>query len=130
MIRYPRDEVRRLVGEGRLSRLQVYALEHQHPINRACHVVGIPTILVGAAWPIVTLVRDGVLDWRTWLVLQVVGWTFQGIGHRVEGNRPAFFADPLQLLIGPVFFVREAIAWATGRGGVPLPTLPPDGPAP
>lgn len=122
---YSRDEVRRLVGEGRLSRMQVYALEHQHPINRACHVIGIPTILVGAAWPIVTLVRDGVLDWRTWLVLQVIGWTFQGIGHKVEGNKPAFFYDPLQLLVGPVFFVREGLAWVSGRGGVTLPELPP-----
>lgn len=119
-----REEIRRLVEAGRLTRLQVYALEHQHPVNKLCHAVGIPIILVGAAWPIVTLVRDGWLDWRTWLVLQLVGWTFQGIGHRVEGNRPAFLTDPLQLLVGPVFFLREAAALLTGRGGVPLPTPP------
>ena len=51
------------------------------------------------------------------LIVAPIAFALAWIGHFIEGNKPAFFADPLQLLVGPVFFVREAVAWVAGRGG-------------
>lgn len=119
--RYSQAEVERLVASGELSRLQTYALQHQHPLNLATHVVGVPLILLSAIWlPLAWLVW-GRLDWLPWLLCQVVGWVFQGIGHRFEGNRPAFFQDPLQLVVGPYFFLLKFRQLLTGRPPVSLP---------
>lgn len=44
------------------------------------------------------------------LVLFIVGWTLQLIGHSVfEKRRPAFTDNLIQLLIGPVYFVLEIL---------------------
>jgi uncharacterized membrane protein YGL010W len=57
-----------------------------------------------------------------WLACELVGWAFQFTGHRVEGNKPAFFSDPLQLLVGPVFyFVLKPREWLTGKPAVVIP---------
>lgn len=51
---------------------------------------------------------------QTLLLLQGLGWLFQFLGHwRFEKNSPAFFADPRQLLIGPLWVFAK---W-TGYGG-------------
>lgn len=40
------------------------------------------------------------------IIIAVVGWTVQLIGHSVyEKNRPSFLTNMLQALIGPYFFV-------------------------
>lgn len=76
-----------------------YLGEHQHPGNRATHYVGIPIIVIT---PVLALVW---MDWR-WLVGgQVVGWAFQLLGHRIEGNKPALLKRPISLLIGPVMVI-------------------------
>jgi uncharacterized membrane protein YGL010W len=73
-----------------------YLQEHQHPWNRATHMVGIPIIVLT---PLIAL---ALLDWR-WLVGgQVVGWAFQLLGHRFEGNRPALVKRPISVLMGPL----------------------------
>ena len=41
------------------------------------------------------------------LVLFVVGWALQFLGHRYEGIKPAFYDDVKQLLIGPLFLCAE-----------------------
>ena len=38
-------------------------------------------------------------------VLFVVAWIGQFIGHAIEGRRPAFFTNIVQLLIGPAWLV-------------------------
>ena len=48
------------------------------------------------------------LSWRWALASFVVGWVFQFIGHAIEGNRPAFFGNPVYLLVGPWWLVRRA----------------------
>lgn len=75
-----------------------YEQSHQHPVNRACHLVGIPLIagaipLLAAGIPIRGLRRLG-------LPLFATGWVFQIIGHVVEGKPPEFFKDWRFLLIG------------------------------
>ena len=42
------------------------------------------------------------------LLVFVVGWALQFLGHKYEGIKPAFFDDVRQLLIGPLFVCAEA----------------------
>ncbi|MCF6319057.1 MAG: DUF962 domain-containing protein [Proteobacteria bacterium] len=41
------------------------------------------------------------------LVLFVIAWILQFIGHKVEGKKPSFFKDLQFLLIGPAWIVRQ-----------------------
>jgi uncharacterized membrane protein YGL010W len=75
-----------------------YEVSHRHPVNRLCHTLGIPLIVLSlplfiAAW----LVRG---IWPVPTVLFVVGWVLQFVGHAVEGKRPEFFHDWRFLLVG------------------------------
>jgi len=48
------------------------------------------------------------LPWPLWLtsvVIFVVAWIGQFIGHAVEGKRPSFFKDVQFLLIGPLWLL-------------------------
>lgn len=80
-----------------------YLREHRHPLNRATHFVGIPILLVT---PVVAL---ALLDWR-WLVGgQAVGWAWQLLGHRIEGNRPALLKRPISFVVGPLMVLVELL---------------------
>ena len=81
------------------SFMENYKAKHQHPVNRWLHNFGIPMIVL--ALPVVFF------NWRWGLGLFVVGWIFQFAGHLVEGNQPAFFRNPIYLLIGPLWLVRR-----------------------
>jgi len=86
-----------------------YALSHQHPVNRFCHTLGIPLIVVS-----LPVLAAAILFPRLWLVaaaLFVVGWIFQFVGHAVEGKPPEFFHDWRFLLVG----LRWWIAKIRGR---------------
>jgi uncharacterized membrane protein YGL010W len=75
-----------------------YSRSHQHPVNRLCHTLGIPTILVS-----VTVFLAGFLFRRLWflaLALFVIGWILQFIGHAFEGKPPEFLSDWRFLLVG------------------------------
>jgi uncharacterized membrane protein YGL010W len=50
-----------------------------HPINRACHTIGIPMIALSVLVAGAALFVGGL--WRWALALFVVGWVFQFIGH-------------------------------------------------
>jgi uncharacterized membrane protein YGL010W len=77
-----------------------YKSKHRHPLNKLSHSVGMPMIVVS--------VPLFFFSWRWALVFFVVGSLFQFIGHAIEGNQPAFFSNPLYLLIGPWWLVRRA----------------------
>jgi uncharacterized membrane protein YGL010W len=47
------------------------------------------------AWPL----------WITCLVIFVIGWVGQFIGHAIEGKRPSFMKDIQFLLIGPLWLL-------------------------
>jgi uncharacterized membrane protein YGL010W len=47
-------------------------------------------------------------SWRWALGLSSAGWLLQFVGHAIEGNRPAFFHNPLHLLVGPWWLIRQA----------------------
>jgi len=84
------------------SFIENYKAKHQHPLNKLTHSIGIPLIVISL--PLF------LFDWRWALGLFLVGWTLQFIGHAVEGNRPAFFRNPMYLLVGPWWLFRRAAA--------------------
>lgn len=43
------------------------------------------------------------------VVLFVIGWVFQFVGHYFEGKKPAFVDDLMGLVIGPLFVVAEML---------------------
>jgi uncharacterized membrane protein YGL010W len=49
------------------------------------------------------------------LLIFVVGWALQFLGHKYEGMKPAFFDDVRQLLIGPLFVCAEAFFLLGGK---------------
>jgi uncharacterized membrane protein YGL010W len=75
-----------------------YATSHQHPVNRFCHTVGIPLIVLSLALAIVALYVPGL--WAAVLVLFAGGWMLQFIGHAFEGKAPEFFHDWRFLFVG------------------------------
>ena len=79
--------------------LSNYKAKHLHPLNRLLHTIGIPMITV--SWPLFFF------NWRWALALFIVGWICQFVGHAIEGNQPAFFKNPIYLLVGPWWFVRR-----------------------
>jgi len=77
-----------------------YDHEHADPRNKLLHGIGIPIILAG----IVLLVM---MRWRIGAALFVGGWILLFVGHRVEGNKPAFFQGVVYFLVGPIWLARE-----------------------
>ncbi|MDD7911247.1 MULTISPECIES: DUF962 domain-containing protein [Pseudovibrio] len=43
--------------------------------------------------------------WQTALIVFVVAWVGQFIGHKIEGKKPSFFKDVQFLLIGPAWLL-------------------------
>jgi uncharacterized membrane protein YGL010W len=84
------------------SFVEIYKARHRHRLNRLSHSIGIPLIVLSV--PLFFFNR------RWALVIFVVGWLFQFVGHVVEGNQPAFFGNPLYLLVGPWWLVRRLAA--------------------
>ena len=82
------------------SFMEDYKAKHRHPLNRLTHSIGIPMIVVSL--PLFFF------NWRWALALFVVGWILQFVGHAIEGNQPAFFRNPVYLLVGPAWLVRRA----------------------
>jgi hypothetical protein len=75
-----------------------YGSSHQHPVNRICHTLGIPTILLS-----VPVFIASIFVLRLWLLgaaLFLIGWIFQFIGHAFEGKPPEFFHDWRFLFVG------------------------------
>jgi uncharacterized membrane protein YGL010W len=77
-----------------------YRSKHQHPLNRLSHTIGIPLIVFSL--PVFFF------NWRWALGLFIAGWALQFLGHAIEGNQPAFFRNPVYLLVGPWWLLRRA----------------------
>ncbi|GGE11657.1 hypothetical protein GCM10011571_11290 [Marinithermofilum abyssi] len=81
--------------------LEKYQEDHQHPINKLTHALGIPMIVVSLPWFF--------FDWKTALFLFVLGWVFQFVGHMFEGKKPSFLSNPLFLIIGPWWLIKRVL---------------------
>jgi uncharacterized membrane protein YGL010W len=78
-----------------------YKLDHQNPVNQACHKIGIP--LIAASIPIgVTVVGLPLAAG-----MFTVGWGFQFAGHVFEGKKPSFVNDKRSLLVGLLWWAEK-----------------------
>ncbi len=82
-----------------------YATSHQHPVNRFCHTIGIPLIVLSIPLALVALFVDGL--WLVPLAMFVTGWIFQFVGHAFEGKPPEFFHDWRFLFVGLRWWVAK-----------------------
>jgi len=77
-----------------------YDHEHTNPWNKVMHAIGIPIILAG-------IILVALTFWRTGLAFFVAGWILLFAGHRIEGNKPAFFQGLVYFLVGPIWVAKE-----------------------
>ncbi len=84
-----------------------YDHEHGSVWNKFLHSVGIPMIFAG----IILLLF---MKWVWGAGFFLCGWVFLFLGHRIEGNKPAFFQGPVYLLVGPIWVAKEAWLFLTG----------------
>jgi uncharacterized membrane protein YGL010W len=94
------------LGPAWSTLMERYREDHQHPVNQACHKVGIPLIL--ASLPLAASVVGLPLA----VPMFAAGWTFQLVGHAFEGKAPSFVNDRRQLVVGAL--------WWTQKVGLPL----------
>ena len=87
--------------------LKQYKADHQHPMNKATHMVGIPMIIISL--PLMFFAPP------IGIGLFVLGWIFQFIGHAFEGKAPSFFRDPTFLLVGATWYGKRLVAFVTGK---------------
>ncbi|USD43040.1 DUF962 domain-containing protein [Vibrio sp. SCSIO 43135] len=67
-------------------------------------MLGFTLACIGLIWSM-TLMKLPVLSIS--VVMFVVLWVFQFIGHKIEGKKPSFFEDVQFLLIGPIWVFRK-----------------------
>ena len=77
-----------------------YDHEHTNLWNKVMHGIGIPIILVGMMLGVLT-------HWKIGLGMFLVGWVLLLAGHRIEGNKPAFFQGLIYFLVGPIWVAKE-----------------------
>jgi len=77
-----------------------YDHEHTNGWNKILHGIGIPIIIAGILLAVFTY-------WRIGLALFVGGWILLLAGHRIEGNKPAFFQGVIYFLVGPLWVAKE-----------------------
>ena len=76
--------------------------------------IGILLVLLLMLSLVGMLARTGVPVWAVSLLVFVLAWVGQFIGHAIEGRRPSFFKDVQFLLIGPLWllsFVYKKAGW-------------------
>lgn len=94
-----------MLGRSMDEWIAAYARSHQHRVNRLCHTVGIPLVVLS-----LVLAAGLVFAPRWWplpAAMFVLGWTFQFIGHYFEGKPPEFFRDWRFLLVGLRWWLRK-----------------------
>lgn len=84
-----------------------YDHEHTSGWTKFLHGAGIPMIFVGIILLVVT-------KWMWGAGFFVAGWALLLIGHRIEGNHPAFFQGAIYLLVGPIWVMKEVWMLLTG----------------
>ncbi|AXK18918.1 MULTISPECIES: Mpo1-like protein [Bacillus] len=78
-----------------------YRDDHQHPMNKFFHFIGIPTII--------TSIFILFVNWKLGLSLFILGWIFQFVGHAIEGKKPTFLSNPAYLVVGPIYFFKKVL---------------------
>ena len=81
--------------------LERYIQNHQHPVNKATHMIGIPALMLSLPLTFFAPV------WG--LGLFCSGFALQLIGHAFEGSPPSFIKDPRFVLVGARWFFRKLL---------------------
>jgi uncharacterized membrane protein YGL010W len=97
--------------------LVAYERSHQHPINRRCHTLGIPLIVLSLLGVPGALFFSPL--WWGVGVLFLIGWVLQFIGHAFEGKPPEFFKDWRFLLVGVRWWLWKVRGGDTRRHAAP-----------
>lgn len=70
--------------------------------------VAIGMLLMTAVGMIACYLYQGAVSvWLISLVVFIVSWVFQFIGHKVEGKKPSFFKDLEFFLVGPMWVMTK-----------------------
>ena len=85
--------------------IAAYAESHRNPVNRACHTVGIPLIVVSIVMAVVAIPVAALRPVAA--IAFIVGWTFQFVGHAFEGKKPSFVEDKRQLVVGLLWWTKK-----------------------
>lgn len=93
--------------------IREYAKSHTHPVNRRCHLIGIPMIALSV--PLFAAALFWHALWPLPAALFAAGWIFQLVGHAYEHKPPEFLKDARFLFVG----LRWWAAKARGRSGAP-----------
>ncbi len=96
--------------------MEMYSNDHQNPINRACHTVGIP--LIAGSIP----VGATIVGLPAAAGMFTVGWAFQFIGHAFEGKKPSFVSDKRQLVVGLLWWFEKMKLGLVERDDAASPT--------
>lgn len=110
--------------------LERYLQRHQHPVSLGLHIIGVPMI---AAAPVLAGTQLYLDRWDLWwrpLMLLIVGYLLQWIGHCVEGNDMGEVVLIKRWLGRP--YTAISPRYAASSTSDPSPTQPPpcrDGPA-
>jgi uncharacterized membrane protein YGL010W len=89
--------------------MKQYDHEHHNAWNKLLHAVGIPIIFAG-------IILLALMKWQWGLGFFAGGWVLLFLGHKIEGNKPAFFQGAAYLLVGPVWVAKEIKELVQGRG--------------
>jgi hypothetical protein len=99
------------------SYMAQYDHEHSSSWNKVLHGVGIPVIFAGIILLLLT-------KWIWGALFFLSGWVFLFLGHRIEGNHPAFFQGPIYLLVGPLWVAKEVWMFLSGTQRPPTANDP------
>lgn len=93
--------------------IKFYEETHRHPTNRTLHTIGIPMI-VGGAVGLLVMPSFRPL-WLASAGAFSLGWALNILGHSgFEKNKPAFSADPLSFITGPIWDWKQLVEKAEG----------------
>lgn len=67
--------------------------------------VGMLLIGIGCLWLWSLIAATSLIIWQVAVVIFIVAWIGQFIGHKIEGAKPSFFKDLQFLLIGPAWLL-------------------------
>jgi uncharacterized membrane protein YGL010W len=77
---------------------------------------GMLVIGIACLWLWRLIAGSGLVVWEVALIIFVLAWIGQFIGHKIEGAKPSFFKDLQFLLIGPAWLM----SFIYKKAGIPL----------
>ncbi len=80
---------------------------HNHPVNRALHLIAIP---VGFSSLIVVW-----FHWIIALLLIPTAFALAWLGHLIEGNKPAFLTNPAHVFVAPLWMAKRIFGKAENK---------------